>query len=126
MNSFSLCGVALLCYAALTILGKEKNGIGTLIGLSGTICLLFPAILSLANLKDDFLNLLSKYDFFGSDLLLRSFGIGFCCEFTASICRDAGYKELADGLEFSCKVAIMSLCIPLWKELFSLIGGLAL
>lgn len=124
MNSIALCGVALLCYASLMILGKEKNGIGALIGLAGAVCLLLPAILSFTDLSNSLSDLLDSYSFFGADLLFRSFGIGFCCEFTAGICKDAGFKGLADALDFSCKVAILSLCIPLWKEMFSLIGGL--
>lgn len=124
MNSISLCGVALLCYAALMILGKEKNGIGALIGLGGTLCLLLPALLSFSDLSKSLEELFDSYGFFGSELLFRSFGIGFCCEFTSGICKDAGFGELANALDFSCKVAILTLCIPLWKEIFSLIGGL--
>ena len=124
MNSLSLCGVALLCYAALLILVKEKNGLGGLVALSGIMCMLCPAVLSLTDLSVQIRDLSKNYDFFGLDLLFRAFGIGFCCQFTADLCKEAGYGNLADALDFSCKVAILSLCLPLWKELFSLIGGL--
>jgi stage III sporulation protein AD len=124
MNGFSLCGIALLCYAALLILGKEKNSLAALVGLAGTLCLFGPAILSLTDLSKELAGFSSTYGFFGSDLLFRAFGIGFCCQFTSDICRDAGYGTVGDALDFSCKVAILSLCLPLWKELFSLIGGL--
>ena len=66
------------------------------------------------------------YNVFWKDVAssLKAVGIGFCCEFTADICKEAGFQGLADALSFSCKVAILCLCIPLWAEVFSLIGGL--
>ncbi len=124
MNVLSLCGIALICYAALLIIGKEKNGIGALLALTGTICLLLPAVASLKTPLDQIFSLLPTYGFTGEKELLKAFGIGFCCEFTADICKEAGFQGLADALSFSCKVAILCLCIPLWAEVFSLIGGL--
>ena len=126
MNSIALCGIALICYAALLILGREKNGIGALVAIGGTLCLVFSGILSLFAPMNELKALLNDYEFEGSQQLLKAFGIGLCCDFTAQICKDAGYQGLADGLTFSCKVAILSLCMPLWSALFSTIGGLLL
>ncbi|MBQ8215573.1 MAG: stage III sporulation AC/AD family protein [Clostridia bacterium] len=124
MNSLSLCGIALLCYAALTILGKEKNGLTALIAIAGSLCLLLPAVLSVKGPFQELSELIKRYEFVGSQQLFKAFGIGFCCEFTAQICREAGYHGLSDALTFSCKIAILCLCIPLWQEIVSLIGGL--
>lgn len=124
MNIFALCGVALIAYAALQILGKDRTGVGAAIGLGGLLCLLLPAVLSLSGLMKDVRAYIDSFQIHGADLLFRGLGIGFCCEITTDILRDAGNTGLANALEFSCRVAILALCIPLWKELMDLAGGL--
>ncbi len=124
MNIFSLCGISLIAYAALQILGKDKNGLGALIGLGGILCLLAPAFLSLAGLMREVNQFIENYEFYGTDLLFRGLGLGFCCEVTGDILRDAGNNSLANALDISCKIAILALCLPLWKNIFALVEGL--
>ena len=124
MNAISLCGIALISFAAIEILGKEHGSLGLLIGLAGTLCLFAPAVLSLTGAFGTVMEKIEKYDFFGAETLMRSFGIGLCCEITGDICRDSGKQSIANALDFSCKTAILLLCIPLWEQLFDTIGGL--
>ncbi len=124
MNALAICGIALLCYAALMIIGKDQPAIGALIALGGTICLLAPAVLALRLPFSHIQELIEKYDFIGAEQLFKAFGIGFCCDFTSHICKDAGYHSLAHALSFCCKISILLLCLPLWEEIFSFIGGL--
>ncbi len=123
MNMFSLCGIALIAYAALQILGKGKNELGALIGVGGILCLVAPAILSLSGMIKDVKDLLGEYEFYGAEFLLRGLGLGLCCEVTEDILRDAGNTGLANALDFSCKIAMLALCLPLWKSIFDLAGG---
>ena len=124
MNIFALCGVALIAYAALQILGKERTGVGALVGLGGILCLLLPAILTLSGLMKEVLSYIEPFSMHGADLLVKGLGIGFCCEITSEILRDAGNQGLANALDFSCRIAILALCVPLWKDLLELAGGL--
>ena len=120
MNIFALCGIALIAFAAIEIIGKEQQRLGLIVGTAGVICLLTPAVLSLAGVMNELNEKIDAFPFFGKDLLFRAFGIGLCCEITGDILRDAGRQNLASALDFSSKVAILALCLPLWKELFSL------
>ena len=120
MNVLSLCGVALIAFAAIEIVGKDKERLGMLIGLAGVLCLLSPAVLSLFGVMDTVKETLARFPFKGGDLLFRAFGIGMCCDVTCDILRDAGRQNLASALDFSSKAAILGLCVPLWKELFDL------
>ena len=124
MNALSLCGIALLCFAAIQILGKDRAGFGALVGIAGTICLLAPALGSLLYLSSRLKELFEEYSFKGADSLIKAFGIGLCCEVTAQICKDAGASGLSNALDFACKCAILSLCLPLWQEVFDFIQGL--
>ena len=92
--------------------------------IAGTLCLMTPAVLSLTGLFETLSQKLAEYPFEGGEALFRAFGIGLCCEITGDICRDAGKQGLSNALDFSCKVAILLLCVPLWKQLFSLVEEL--
>ena len=126
MNIFSLCGIGLLAYAAIQMLGREKSGISLLIGIAGGLCMLAPAVLTLAGLLDEVNAYIESYDFIGVDLLLRGLGLGMCCEITGDILRESGNGGLANALELSCKIAILALSVPLWKNLIEMAGGLFL
>ena len=120
MNVFALCGIALIAFAAIEIVGKEQQRLGIAVGAVGAVCLLTPAVLSLAGVFAEINGRIEAFPFFGRDLLFRAFGIGLCCEITGDVLRDAGRQNLASALDFSSKAAILALCLPLWKELFSL------
>lgn len=114
----------MICFAALEILSKDNAGVAVAIGSAGFLCIIAPAVLSIAGMTEQIRILSEKYNFFGCELLIRAFGISICCEITENILEGAGRKELAKALSFSSKVAILLLCVPLWKKLFEIAGGL--
>lgn len=124
MNVFPLCGVALIAFSAIEIIGKEQPRIAWLIGAVGALLLIVPAVISLSDVFGALKEKIETFRFFGSDQLFRAFGIGLCCEVTSDVLKDSGKAGLANALDFSCKAAILLLCVPLWKELFSIIGEL--
>lgn len=124
MNIFSLCGIALISFAAIEIIGKEEQKIGMIIGIVGALCLFAPALLTLAGVYKDLASKIEEYRFIGGEILFRSFGIGLCCETTGSVLKDAGRESLSKALEFAGKTAIFALCLPLFKEVFTLIEEL--
>ena len=73
MSAFSLCGIALLAFAALEIIGKEKSQVGTLVAIAGMLCLLTPAVLSLTGLFETLNQKLAEYHFEGGEALFRAF-----------------------------------------------------
>ena len=124
MNIFQIVGIALISYAALMILGKDGQRFGPLVAAGGVICMLVPAFLSLFGMMDEVKAYVARYHFEGADVLFRGMGIAFCCEFTSDVLKDAGSAQLANALDFACRVAILALCFPLLKSIFELAGGL--
>lgn len=51
-------------------------------------------------------------------ILLKVIGITYICEFSASICKDAGYVAVADQIEILGKLSVMLAGLPI---LFSMI-----
>ena len=124
MSAFSLCGIALLAFAALEIIGKEKSQVGTLVAIAGMLCLLTPAVLSLTGLFETLNQKLVEYHFEGGEALFRAFGIGLCCEITGDICRDAGEAALSRRIEVGVKIGVVAAALPLAAEVFERISGL--
>lgn len=46
-------------------------------------------------------------------ILLRVIGITYICEFSSSICKDAGYGTVADQIEILGKLAVMFAGLPI-------------
>lgn len=57
-------------------------------------------------------------------LVLKVIGIGYVCEFTSSVAYDAGEKLIASYIEFSCKICIMAVSMPVFTELITAVTGL--
>ena len=46
-------------------------------------------------------------------ILLKIIGITYLCEFTASVCKDAGYGTVADQIEILGKLSVMFAGLPI-------------
>lgn len=58
------------------------------------------------------------------EILLKTIGICFLCQFTADACRDAGQAGLASKVELAAKLAVILLALPLFNNLLDLAAGL--
>lgn len=56
--------------------------------------------------------------------LLRIIGITYICEFSASICKDAGYGAVADQIEILGKLSVMIAGVPILFAVIEQIQGL--
>lgn len=57
-------------------------------------------------------------------VLLKIIGITYIAEFSAAICRDAGYQAVAGQIEVFSKLVILAVSMPVLKALLSTIDGL--
>lgn len=60
------------------------------------------------------------------DILLKIIGISYICEFASQICADSGQSAIASKIEFGGKILIMSISLPIFKELINLISSIIL
>ena len=55
--------------------------------------------------------------------LLKILGISYLGQFSASLCKDAGYSSIAGQIELFCKLSIMVVSMPILLVLLETIGG---
>ncbi len=57
-------------------------------------------------------------------LILKVIGVSYLCEFSSSAAYDAGAKAIASYIEFSCRIFIVLISMPLFTDLIHMITGL--
>ena len=57
-------------------------------------------------------------------ILLKMIGITYVAEFAANLCSDAGYKAVADQIEFYGKLMILAVSVPILMTLLETISSL--
>ncbi|MBE5852338.1 MAG: stage III sporulation protein AD [Lachnospiraceae bacterium] len=59
-------------------------------------------------------------------MLLKMVGITYICEFTSSICKDAGYQAMAGQIDVFGKICVIMVGFPIVQALFELLGKFSL
>lgn len=119
----SIIGVFGTVFAIMLKVYKPEYSMMIMIG---TCCILFAYVLSYLG------TITSVIEKYGSEIhnsgylsvLLKVVGITYVSEFSASICRDAGYSAIATQVELFGKVAILFAGTPIVIALFEMIGNL--
>ena len=57
-------------------------------------------------------------------VLLKIIGVTYVAEFSASICRDAGFQAVAGQIEVFSKLVILAVSMPVLQALLETINGL--
>ena len=109
--------------AALGIVGvilavqfkNYKSEYGVYIGIGVSIVLFFYALTSLQNVIGQFQTLGSYMDVGRGYLaiIFKVLGITYICEFSAGICKDAGYKSVAGQIEMIGRLSVMFSGLPI-------------
>lgn len=104
-----------------------KPEFGLLIGAVISILIFGFSINQISALLDK-LEVLRQYmgdgeRYFG--MLMKVIGITYICEFSAGICKDAGYGAVADQIEILGKISVLFAGMPVLFAVIELIQGLA-
>ena len=112
MIKIGMIGIAAVFLALL--LKKEKGELALLVGIAASV-LIFGYTLSRISFILDFLRDTLPVDPALLKALLKMLGITYVADFSASVCREAGYGSVAGQIELFAKLSIVALSIPeLW------------
>ncbi len=94
---------------------SHKPEYGTYIGIGICVLIFYYALEALSGVLGQ-LSSLQKYMEMGQGylaILLKVIGITYICEFSAGICKDAGYQSVAGQIEMLGKLAVMFSGLPI-------------
>ncbi|MBB5264500.1 stage III sporulation protein AD [Catenibacillus scindens] len=56
-------------------------------------------------------------------ILIKIIGVSYLCEFSASLCKDAGYQTIASQIEIAGKLTILVMSMPVLLALLDTVGS---
>ena len=111
MIKIGMIGIAAVFLALL--LKKEKGELALLVGIAASV-LIFGRISFILDFLRELMDTL-PVDPALLKALLKMLGITYVADFSASVCREAGYGSVAGQIELFAKLSIVALSIPeLW------------
>lgn len=126
MNIFTVLGVAVTAAVSAVALKKYSPETSVVIAIAGGIIIFIwilseiSPVLSEINACINAAGIDSGY----IEILLKSVGVCFVCQFASDSCRDAGQNALASRVELAAGVTIMILALPLVENILSTATGL--
>ncbi len=118
MNIISIASISILGVLLIVFLREIHSGFTLPVSviLCGTILLsIYPMISELFAYSNDLLA--SSVSIDNLKILYKAIGVAFIIQYTADLCRDCGVGTVASKIEIAGKIYIISLCIPLVKNL---------
>ena len=124
MNIVAICGLAVLGLLVTVILRGIRPDFAVFTGIVTALILLGTSISAIASVIKSIAMLSNETGFsLYTTLILKTLGIALISQVTADVCRDCGSASIASKVEFSAKIMILSLCIPILQTLLEYIVG---
>jgi len=118
MDILKICGLGVLCALVGIILRHIKGEFAPLVRVCGMVLIFGMAIIAASDIFSELEALLLGDAVSGyAVLMLKALGIALISKISADICRDSGEGAIGSGVELGGKLVILSMCIPLIKEL---------
>ncbi len=119
LSLMAVMGAVLVCF-----LRPLSPPMALLLSLACGIALLFCMFKPLTEVLSELSGLMTSAGIDGSIYLpvVKAVGISVLVRISAELCRDAGQNSLASKLELAGAVASIAVCLPLIRQVFSLMG----
>ena len=118
-------GVLGICGMLTAIIVREtKSQFSVLVSITVCIVIIFYALLRLGTVANvlgelsEYLTLNSTY----MEILMKIVGIAYIADFSASICKDAGFSAISGQIEIFGKIAILTISSPVVLALLDTIS----
>ena len=121
MDVLKICGIAMLCLAAIWLLRQWRAEMVFPVRAMGTV-LIFGMVLIAAQPILELISGLSQEHLSAmhAEILLSGLGISLTCTLGAGLCRDFGEAGLASAIESAGKIAVVLKALPLISEILGM------
>lgn len=114
MSVVSLCLIAIVCTITAVLLKTYKQEFSMLMILALSMFFLTWMLNIFGEIQEEFNTIISELEqnkaFY--KILFKILGITYVCEFSAGICKDAGYSSIASQIEIVGKMLIFLSGLP--------------
>lgn len=125
MDVWKVCGIAVLCCAAIWILRQWKAEMVFPVRVVGAM-LIFGILIASAAPLLELVSVLSVGEdgLVYGEILLRGLGISLLCTLGAGLCRDFGEAGLAGAVDAAGKIGVLLQALPLIQKILDMTGEL--
>ena len=121
----SVCGIGLLCALSTLLLRTRSGEVALLLRIGGLVLLTGALVVSVREPLSELRAIiegegLGKY----VTVMLKALGIAVLCGTCGDICRDCGEGSIATGVETAGNLMILSLSLPLIREILGVAAEL--
>lgn len=126
MEIFKIIGIGIITVFSYIVIKQLKPEFAIIVGLAGSIILLFSISDSIISVINSFASLVAKTGINTElfSLVLKIIGIGYLTEFAANLCMDSGCNSIADKILLAGKILIMIVALPIITNLIDIIVSL--
>lgn len=123
MGAVKICAVFAVAALLSTLIKGKDNGLGFLIGITGTV---ISGAFAVANVTP----IIEYVRFLGDEMsvtvqvLLKALGIAYITELSAALCRDTNETSLAAGVELAGKAEILVISFPLLRQVIEICSNM--
>ena len=125
MDSLKICGIAILCAIAVSVVRQFRGEFSMPVRLSATVLLLTyatvllaPSVIVLSQMFEG--SAASGY----AAILLKALAVAVMTQTAAELCRDCGEGSIAGNVEFIGRAEILVLCVPVIRDLIKIAEGI--
>ncbi|HCC06724.1 MAG TPA: stage III sporulation protein AD [Clostridiales bacterium] len=110
--------IIVICFIGvvmISILGKDNKEYGTYIRIVIGVIVFAAIFMKLASIAEMFMNIINKTNLSSTyiEVILKIIGIAYLSEFGSQICKDANEASFATKIEFTGKILIMVIAMPI-------------
>lgn len=123
MDVFRLIGMSIvICFACVTLRGRNPE-FALLVSLAGGVLILGVVFLQLEEVLAYFDDLIMRMHVpsEGVFILIKCLGLSYVAKIACDTCTDCGETSTATKIEFSAKVGMLIMALPLFDQLISIV-----
>jgi len=126
MEVFQVIGIALIGAVSAVLLRSSRPELGMLVSLGSGILILSIGFDAIAEVFCTVERLLQRGGIEGehAEILFKSLGICLVTQIAADTCKDSGEGSIGSKVEFFGKLAVLTVSLPLFSQLLSIVTSL--
>lgn len=120
MSAVKICGVGVLCLAALLCVKNLRENYAPLLRFASSLLFIGAVISMLTPLLDFGVSAAEKSGLaeYGK-IVIKALGISYLTQITSSVCKDCGENGLAGSIENVGRIELLLLALPLLGEILN-------
>jgi stage III sporulation protein AD len=110
----------------IVLLRKDNPIFALILSIASGLLIFFLILPDLSNVIKNINEIIKEFNFknYYLDIILKIIAVSYLSEFAIQICQDSGENNIASKISLSSKVIIISMSMPIFKDLLNIINFL--